>query len=180
MDTLDFVSELSKLKSNSTFLTLKSYRTENDEVADYSLVFNMSYTNALKRSIATLEALSLSNDLERQARTELLASYNKSLSNPEKVEEREPAYDYYVNEDGSPVKGVKLHVATNTLHLYGLQVHKRVLLPGNYKTVNSKPLTIAKKKLTALTAVGKFRQFRITPDKVDSISIQGLELLPPE
>ena len=180
MDALDFVSELSKLKSNSTFLAIKGYKTDNDEVADYSLVFNMSYPNALKRSIATLEGLSLGTDLEREARTELLASWNKSLSNPEKVEEREPAYDYFVDESGAPIKGVKLHVATNTLHLYGLQVHKRVYLPGNYKTVNSKPLTIAKKKLTALTAVGKFRQFKLTPDKVDSISVQGLELLPPE
>lgn len=180
MDALDFVSELAKLKSNSTFIAIKGYRSENDEVADYSLSFNMSYTNALKRSIATVEAMSLSNDLEREARTELLASWNKSLSNPEKVEQREPAYDYYVNEDMTPIKGIKLHVATNTLHLYGLVNAKRIYLPGNYKVVKSAPLTIAKKKMTSLTACGKFRQFRITPDKVDSISVRGLELLPPE
>ena len=48
------------------------------------------------------------------------------------------------------------------------------------KGFNSKPLTIAKKKLSYLTPAGKFRQFRITADQVDSIAVQGLSLLPPE
>jgi len=180
MDIIDFVDELSKLRSNSTFLAIKGYRSDNDELADYSIVFNMSYSNALKRSIDTLNSMSLSNDLERQARDQLLASYEKPLSNPEKIEDRDEHYSYFMNDDGSYIKGVKLHVASNTLHLYGLLVHKRVHIPGDYKKVNSAPLTIAKKKLSSLCAVSKFRQFKLVPDKVESISVKGLDLLPPE
>ncbi len=180
MDNKSFVAEISKLKPGSTFMCIKGYRSESGKVADYSLVFNMSYTNALKRSIDTVNAMSLGTDLERQARDELIASWTKSLSNPEKVEEREPAYTYYTDPDGKPINGIKLHTATNTLHLYGLVAQQREYLSGMYKPVNSKPLTIAKKKLTSLTACGKFRQFKITPENVDSINVQGLELLPPE
>ena len=179
MENLAFVNEISKISPRSTFLSVMGYRSEASEVANYSIVFNMSYTNALKRSIATLEAMTLTSDLDRQAREELLASYNKSLSNPEKVEDREPAYTYYVDSDGTPVGGVKLHISSNTLHIYGLVNAKRVLLPGSYKTVNSKPITIAKKKLSSQTSCGKFRQFRLTSANVDKISVENLSLLPP-
>jgi len=180
MNTINnFVEEIAKLKPCSTFMSIHGYRNEHSEVADYSIVFNMSYTNALKRSIETLNTMSLSNDLERQARDELISSYTKSLANPIKVEEREPHYEYFVNEEGEPIKGIKVHSLTNTLHLYGLQVHKRVLMPGSYPVVNSRPLTIAKKKLSSLTSVGRFRQFRLTTSNVDKVCVEKLELLPP-
>src|ERR1035437_5899530 len=169
MNTLDFVSENAKLKPSSTFLALKGYRSEKGEVSDVSLVFNISYANALQRSIDTLNAMSLGNDLEREARTALIKSWTASLSNPEKVETREPAYAYYVDDNDKPIAGVKYHIATETLHLYGLVNAKRVLLPGIYKAVKSAPLTIAKKKLTSLTSVSRFRQYKITPDSVESI-----------
>jgi hypothetical protein len=178
MDNNHFVTELSKLRASSMFLTLKGYRNDASEIADYNIVFHMSYRNALERSIETLNAMSISNDLERLARTELLASYNKSLSNPETIEERTDAFTHFFNEDGSAIKGVKLHTATNILHIYGLIHQKKIIMPGEYKTVNSKPLTIAKHKLSSLTAVGKFRQFKITENNVDSISVGNLTLLP--
>ena len=180
--TNKFVSEIAKLKPQSTFLTVKGYRNSSSEVADYSIVFNINYTNALKRSIATLEAMSLSNDLERQAREELLASYNKSLirGEEETIEERTDAYQHFQNDDGSYIRGVKWHTATSTLHLYGLINAKRVLLPGIYPKVNSRPLTIAKHKLSSLCSVGKFRQFKLTEDNVEYIAVQNMTLLPPE
>jgi hypothetical protein len=161
---------------------LRSYLNDSGELADYSIVFHMSYKNALEKSIDTLNDMSLSTDLERQARREVVASFENSLvkmaSTP--IEDIDDAYDRFFDEEGRYIKGVKLHRDTNTLHLYGLVSQKRVLIPGTYKKVNSKPLTIAKKKLTALTTCGKFRQFRITASKVDSIKVEKLELLPPE
>jgi hypothetical protein len=96
------------------------------------------------------------------------------------VEEIEDGYTRFFDDNGSYIKGVKLHTATDTLHIYGLVVHKRLIIPGNYKTVNSKPLTIAKDKLRHLTPVGKFRQFRLLPEQVDAIAVEGLHLLPPD
>jgi hypothetical protein len=179
MQNEDFVQELSKLRSSATFLTLKGYNNSAGEIADYSIVFHMSYTNALQRSIEALNTMSMTNDLERQARSELLASYAKSLANPEPIEAREDAYLHFQNDDGTYVKGCKIHKATNTLHIYGSIAHKRVRMPGIYPKVNSKPLTIAKNKLASLCAVSKFRQFKITKNNVGSISVEKLTLLPP-
>ena len=40
MDNLDFVAELSKLRTSSTFLTLRSYRSESGEIADFNIIFH--------------------------------------------------------------------------------------------------------------------------------------------
>jgi hypothetical protein len=53
-------------------------------------------------------------------------------------------------------------------------------MPGLYTKGNRRPLTVAKDKLRHLTPVGKFRQFKITPSQLDSISVENLSLLPPE
>lgn len=183
MDNLKFVSELSKLRPGSTFLTVRGYRNEASEIADYSIAFHFSYENALKKSIEVLSKLDLTEKLELQARTELLNSFAMSLArgaaSPE-LEERDPTFSYFKGDDGNYVKGVKLHAATDTLHLYGLVVHKRVLMPGLYASKNRRPLTVAKDKLRYLTPVGKFRSFKMTSFQVDSISVENVSLLPPE
>jgi hypothetical protein len=182
MDNSTFIAELSKLRPSATFLTLKGYRSESSEVADYSIAFHISYENALKKSIGIISALDLKEPLEVQARFELLDSFAKSLGrgagSPE-LEERDPTYSYFKDDDGNYIKGVKMHDATYTLHLYGLVVHKRVLMPGIHKHVNSRPLTIAKDKLRHLCPVGKFRQFKLLSSQVDSVQVEKLSLLPP-
>lgn len=176
-----FVTKLANLRPSSTFLTLKGYRSNSAEIADYNICFHISYKNALEKSIKTLEAMSLSNDIDRQAREALLASYRKSLENSEPVEKREPAYEYFVDQDDVPIKGIKVHRKSNTLHIFGLLHSKRVLMPGvpGKQTVSSS-LVAAKRKLQSCCATGKFRQFKITPDRVESISVEKLSLLPPE
>jgi hypothetical protein len=75
MDHQQFVAELGKLRTSSTFLTLKGYRSESGEVSDFSIVFHISYKNALLRSIAKLEALVPADELEAQAKEECLSSF---------------------------------------------------------------------------------------------------------
>ena len=181
MDTFAFVDELSKLRPSSTFLTLRGYRNDHSEVADYSVAFHISYENALKRSLEVLSAVDTQTDLEKQAKLELMASFAKSLGNMAvtPVEEIDDAYTRFFDDDGKYIKGVKMHTATGALHLYGLVVHKRVLMPGFYPKKNQKPLTVAKDKMRYLTPVGKFRQFKLLSSQVDSISVENLSLLPP-
>jgi hypothetical protein len=179
MDNQQFVSTISQLRPSSTFLTLHKYASDSGELADYNIVFNISYKAALQRSIDTLNAMTLTTDLEKQARNELLESFATSLAKDEETQEEDDGtYRRFYDEEGNPIKGVRLHKDTDTLHLYGLVLQKRTYLPGTYKKVNSKPLTIAKNKLRALTSCGKFRSFIIDATKVDSISVQGLSLLP--
>lgn len=177
MNNESFVSELSKIRSGSTFLNLHKYTNSGGEVADYNIIFHISYENALKRSIAILESLVPDSDLQALAKHELLESYHKSIA---KMSETaiEDLDDGYTRFDG--VKGIKLHNKTGILHLYGMVHQKRVVVPGIYKKTASKPLTVEKDKLTRKVPVGKFRQFKLSPDNVEQISVEGLHLLPPE
>lgn len=181
MNKEQFVTELSKLRSSSTFLTLVGYRNDHSEVSDYSIVFHMSYANALRKSIDALKAFDAVSDLDKTAKEELLLSFEKSLTkmSESSIEEREDAYTHFQDDDGNYVKGVKMHIESETLHLYGLVAHKRVIMPGTYPVKNKKSLTVAKDKLRKLCPVDKFRQFKITPGQVERISVENLSLLPP-
>jgi len=175
-----FVAELSKLRSSSTFLSLKGYHNLHGEVADVSIVFHMSYENALKRSIQTLEELEFTTALEKQAQSELIASFNDSLERMEETpfEELQDGYQHFRDDDGEYIKGIKLHTRSQVLHLYGLVVHKKILVEGCYPQKNQRPLTVAKDKMRYLTAAGKFRQYRVLPTTVDRIAVEKMELLP--
>ena len=172
--------ELSKLRPSSTFLTLKGYRNAAAEISDYSIVFNVSYENSLKKSILLLKDLIPSDDIEALAKEQLIVSYEKSLLSLESTpfEELEDNYIHFKDESGKYIKGVKYHKASNTTHLYGFIVHKKVIIPGSYAKVKSSPLTLAKTKLGKLVPVTKFRQFKIVPEQLDYISVNNLTLLP--
>lgn len=182
MNRNQFVTELSKLHPSSTFLTLMGYRNAHSEVANYSIVFHMSYRNALKRSIDMLEQLNVSGASDNFIREELLDSFRASLKSEvvSPIEEREDAYRHFQDADGNYIKGVKLHLKTGALHLYGLVAQKRVIMPGVYPTRGESPLAKAKRQMRHLTPVGKFRQFKVLPNQVDYISVSNLTLLPPD
>ena len=182
METLEFVNEIAKLRDSATFLRLNEYRNEALEVASYNIVFKISYKNLLTRSIAKLTDISTSTDLEAQAKQELLESFKKSVNKTEtvEIEDIDDAYTRYFDECNNYIKGVKLHTATNTLHLYGTFVSKVIHQKGIYLPTNKKALTIEKDKLRRQLPISKYRQFKITPDNVTSIAVEKLTLLAPE
>jgi len=180
MDNKKLIAELSKLRPASTFLSLAGYHSEYGEIADFSIVFHMSYENALKRSLEVLDSLEAVTALEKVAKEELQHSFTESLLKLEKtpIEELDDEYTRFFDDDGSYIKGVKVHTASDVLHLYGLVVHKRSIVPGAYPARNRRPLTVAKDKMRSLTPVGKFRQFKILPNTVDRITVEKMSLLP--
>jgi ribosomal protein L9 len=182
MTNLELVSELASLRPSSTFLALKGYRNSYGEVADYNISFHISYTKLLERSLDVLANRKPTTSIERRAKSELTKSFNDSLERAvaTPIEEREDGYTHFVDLDtGNYIKGVKLHDASNTLHIYGLVNSKQIIEQGKYPKVNKRQLTIAKDKLRKLCPVSRFRQFVISPEKVERISVQGLSLLPP-
>ena len=181
MNKIQFVNELAKLRPASTFLSVLGYRNAFSEVSNYNIIFHMSYESALKRSIKILQDTVTDNDMQAQAKQELLTSFNQSLLKVKTpIEEIDDAYTRFFDTDGKYIKGVKMHTETGALHLYGLIVNKRILMPGMYPVDTRKTLTVIKDKLRESTPVGKFRQFKILPTQVDLISVENLKLLPPE
>jgi hypothetical protein len=182
MDQSSFINEIRKLRPSATFLTLSGYRNGHGEVADYNVVFNISYQNALKRSLEYLFSFETSTKLELQAKEELIDSYTRSLNNIQlkSIEARQDAYMHFIDpETDDYIKGIKIHIETGTLHLFALINYKRVITPGVYPVKNQRPLTVAKAKLSRLVPCGRFRQFKILPGQVDSIQVQNISLLPP-
>ena len=177
---MSIIESLAGLRSSSTFLVLKGYRSESGELADYQIVFHMSYEAALKRSLMQLSTLVPADELEAQAKQELVASYSKSLEKvqSEPLEVLGEVYDRVLDKDGNVVKGVKVHKDTGVLYLFGLAHQKVVREPGVYKQVNKRPLTVAKDKLRKGLPVERFRQFVIKSGQVESISVENLSLLP--
>lgn len=182
MNQVEFVAALASLRPASTFLALKAYRNAHSEVGDYSIVFHMSYKSALERSLVALANVVPEGDLEAQALQELRDGYQGSLDKMAvtPIEEVDDAYTRFYDEGGAYIKGVKMHTETCELHLYGLVVHKRILVPGSYPKSNKRALTMTKDKLRKLCPVNKFRQFKLLPSHVEHISVQELRLLPPE
>lgn len=182
MNQTEFVTELARLRPSATFLALRAYRNAHSEVADYSIVFHMSYANALERSLEVLRGVKPEGDLQVRAHQELMDGYQTSLDKMAvtPIEEVDDAYTRFFDETGAYIKGVKLHTTNCELHLYGLVMRKKVLIPGQYPKTNKRELTIAKDKLRKLCPVDKFRQFKLLPSHVDAIRVESLDLLPPE
>ncbi len=166
---------LSNIRPDSTFLSLKRYRNANNEIADYQIIFHASYEKAIKRSIVFLEGYVAEGDIENQAKSELLASFQKTLNKNE--DEVSGVYDR-VYVEGKPIKGVKVHKETGTAYIFGMLHNKFVYQAGIYKPVNKANLTIAKDKLRKMVPVSRFRQFIVKPGSCEEIKVENLSFLP--
>ena len=180
MNQHEVIGVLGELRPNCTFLSVRGYRNEEGEVSDYNVCFHISYKNVLERSIALLEEMNVAEGVESQAKEELLESFRSSLAKMAvtPVEEINDTYERFFDSEGRHIAGVKMHKEKGDLHLFGLLVKKNVLVEGNYKEVKSRPLTIAKNKLRRSLPVGKWRQFVFSLDKVDSIKVEKMEIMP--
>lgn len=172
---------LATIRPSSTFLSLRGYTSATSgEKADHSIVFHMSYATALEKSIAALETVVPADDLEAQAKSELLASYQKSRDKvtTEPLEILGEVYDRVLDNEGNHIKGIKIHRESGDLHIFGLALRKTVLVPGTYKEVKSRPLTVAKDRLRKGLPVERFRQFIVKPGTYEAIRVEGMEVLP--
>lgn len=176
------IETLATIRPSSTFLSIKGYTAATSgEKADHTICFHMSYQNALEKSIAALNEIVPADDIEAEAKAELLASYGKSLEKV-KSEPLEVVGDHYerivLETNGQPLRGVKVHRESGELHIFGLAMGKTVLIPGTYKAVKSNPVTLAKAKLKKGLPVDRFRQFVIKPGSYEAIRVERMEVLP--
>lgn len=175
IDYNDILSALAQVRPGSTFLAIFGYKNKAGEVSDRVISFHMSYPAALRRSVEALESLGELSGVSEEARQELLASYRKSLAAPEEIA---GPYVSVCDSEGNPIRGVKRHDEKKTVYIYGLQVpgQKRIITEGSYKVVNKREKTLAKEKLTKDLPVGRFRQFILSPETLDEIRVQKMNL----
>lgn len=178
--------KLGTLKPHATFLTLHYYiNVESGKVADWSIVFHISYQNALYRSIEILEEtkLKLSQTIGKPysfptlkvAKDEMLHSYYLSLRG-ENVSTSEHAYHAVHDAFNHPIPGVKLHREQDLLHMYGFVVYCREYLPGIPDTTEHSTLTLAKKDLLKLLPLSRFVQFRLEPMRFQKLVVNNMTI----
>jgi hypothetical protein len=147
------------------------------ETSRYVVNVGASLTNAYEKDVEILRAL-LTTDLseiDRQAATEILASRELSLSvgignHPNATTQN----IQHVAERGR----LDYLPATGTLSILGLEVSRTVLVPGEFKPVNSKPLTLAKRRIEKDLPTSRIRRFNLPNVTRARLNGETLEILP--
>lgn len=144
------------------------YTNEQNEKQHTLFNVGVNYEKAKAKDLEYLKNLDitelnsdLSADLLMEATQSLINDFEKTISK-EKVKK-----DNFIHL----TNGLKQHTENNELYVYGMLVHKTVLSEGEYKEVNSKPLTIAKNLIRKNLKTSKYRQYKI--GKAEQFKIKG-------
>jgi hypothetical protein len=179
----EIIQKLRELAGKSQFISFTYTSKGTGEIARHTLIAGANYHNLIEKSKLALELMPISElvqagvapDFAEKAKNEILASFDKTLAAHAKGEQNE---DY--TKRGQYVSlgaGVNLNLNDNSIQFFGLSHAKVIITPGVYKTVNSRPLTIAKDKIRALLPVSKFREFALDVENLQSARIAGETLV---
>ena len=166
---------LAQIRPAATFMSVKGYTNNFNELSNFGIVFHVNYITAVKKAIKTWHNYRPRNALEQQARLSLLESYKDTLKgyNPR----ARSAHAYRPITDGQElIRSVKYHDRGQAVHLWGFLVHKAVLRPGAYPVDNRDHFSIVRNELIALTTLSRFRQFKIYQNRFQEIAVEHLTL----
>ncbi len=169
--------------NGASFVGIKGYTSSTTgEVANHVVIANFSYGNAVEKDLKALDNATdadvqaiankgFSVDLVKTAIAKLADAFRKNM-NPETQSAQSLAQkDAYLNI--SPC--IKLHIETGKLHIYALAHSKVVLIKGEYKTVNSRELTLCQNEVKKYFnfSTAKYRNFIVEPSQLSGVNISG-------
>jgi hypothetical protein len=170
------------LMNGSSFVGIRKYENSKGEVSNHVIIANFNYGNAVEKDLAKLKGATDADveniakggyapELVKEAISKMIASFEKN-SDPETASNQSNAQkDTYTKVTDC----IKMHNETGELYIYAIGHSKQVVVPIEYKPVNSKPLTLAQnavKKYFDLTTA-KYRSFVVSEDKIESVKITG-------
>lgn len=162
-----------KFRTGSTFLSVINYTNEWNEISDFGIVFHVDYMKAVKKAVNIWLGIKPKNNLEKQARIELIDSYSDTLAGKSRSLSAH-SYDRIIDGSGQLIRGVKYHNGGMTIHLWGFVVNKKILVPGMYSDDMRGELTLEKNRLLKLTPISNFRQYKLTDGKFKQINVENL------
>lgn len=181
-------NEFEKMKG-AKFIRINEYLSSTSgEVANHTISVGISIENAKKTDLMRLKnctdedlaMVSKASNIDfktcKLALNELIDSAEKNLS--KNIEDR-TAQSQAQTESYIPLiknGSMKLNRSSLLVHIFGMHINKDVIKKGEYKKVNSRPKTIAKKAIKKHLDLraDNFRTF-IVPN-VDNISLSGKTL----
>jgi hypothetical protein len=186
------LSAVAKTVKGTTFVGIRAYKNAQGEVSNQTLLVGINFENVLIHDFQALKdnQTKIFAELEKNHKMELITeAYEKVYNSLEKRLSDETtkealraqgdktliASDAQADAYEHIAKGVKRNIATGELHIFGLCVKKTVIEPIEYKTVNSRELTIVQNKIKKLC---EFKQDKYKNFKFDSatVKLQGIEL----
>lgn len=174
--------------SGAQFIGIKNYASSTTgEVSNFTILTHYSIMEAKKKDLNTLESLTFTDvediaeakELDKvvvfEALTELIASARKNLS--ENLEDRttnsQAQTDAYLHIG----KSLKINKTSMDVYVVGMVINKQVVTPGEYKKVNSRPKTIAKKAIAKHCdlRMNKYRNLKV--GQAEKINVDGSTLI---
>jgi hypothetical protein len=174
----------------TSFIGIRNYENKQGEVSNQTIIAGITYENCLLNDFKVLQEnkdkvfetlqKEYPNDLIETAYNNLFTSLEKRLSSDEVKQALREQNDLTIKLSDAQkdayvhiAKGVKLHIETMQLHVFGLVARKTVIKPIEYKETNSRALTLAQNKIKKLCEFkqDKYRNFIF--DKAE-VQLQGI------
>jgi len=190
--TKNVVIAVAKTIKGTSFIGVQGYTNQKGEVSNQTFVGGITYENALLNDFNVLKTSEdrIFNEFEKsypkelilQAYQNIYESLEKRLSSDEVKEKLRLENDKTLKRSDAQIdayihvaKGIKIHKETKQIHLFGLVVRKKVLVPIEYKQTKSRELTIVQNKIKKLC---EFKQdkYRNYIFEHGTIKIQGITL----
>jgi hypothetical protein len=183
MANLNLFSELNGFKG-ARFIGFENYVSKTSgEVSNFVINTNVSVVNIKKADSRKLQNCSdailvkIANDSNillatvKLALLEMTIASVKNLS--EKIEDRTVASQAQTDAYHNVSASIRIHKETLAVHIFGMEISKKVIIAGDYKKVNSADKTIAKKLITKALKLssGKFRTFIV--ENMDTVKSSG-------
>ena len=169
---------VAKTIKGTSFVGINNYKNKEGEVSNQTIVAGITYENCLLNDFKALQekqkevfevlGKEFSAELLETAYKNVYTSLEKRLSSEDVKEALRQQNDKTIalsdaqkNAYVHITKGIKVNKETNQIHVFGLVVRKKVLVPIEYKQKNSRELTLAQNKIKKLCEFkqDKYRSF---------------------
>lgn len=176
----NLIEKLNEIGSRAQFASLVYTSKESGETARHTLILGASYVEMVRKAKLALELtpdselieLGIDATLAAQAKADVLKSFAKTLA----TTGQGLVNDDYTNAEtylATAVPGIKYNVNSGELALFGLALSRIVITPGTHKEVNSKPLTIAKKKIQKYVRTLSPKTFIVKAELFEAMKLNG-------
>lgn len=137
------------------------------ELAKFQLALHVDKMRLVRESLAKLQSMEVSDEIEAQAKVELIDSLSETLEKGVGNNSSYTRKGTYETE-----KGVRKN-SNGNLEINCLQLSRKVVKQGELKKVNSRPLTVAKNKLRKELPYSQLRSFTLSIRKFKRVAIEG-------
>jgi hypothetical protein len=187
----ELIVKVKNIKGTS-FVGVRNYENLKGEESNQTFNVGVTYANVLQYDLNALRNFDIQTLADKHALTDLTKAYAELIFSLEKRTADEQTKADLLKANDSTMKrseaqseayihiakGLKAKLENDSmiLYIYGFMVRKTILKNGEYKQVNSRPLTLAKNAITKAAGLkeAKYRNFKL--GKLEDIKISGVTI----